>query len=191
MSWSPQRARRAAARGQGAGGDRGIRAATVLADAAFERLIADGLIGRTERELAIALEYDMRRRGAERPSFPSIIAAGAHGALPHAQPREVEVGRGDLVVIDWGARARRLLLRLHPDRRCRRARDGAREIYELVLEAQLAGLQAVRSGRGRPRVDSVARDVIEAAGHGSNSGMASATASDSRSTRRRGSRTLR
>ncbi|HEV3054894.1 MAG TPA: aminopeptidase P family N-terminal domain-containing protein, partial [Solirubrobacteraceae bacterium] len=59
-----------------------IRAATVLADTAFERLISDGLIGKTERDLAIALEFDMRQRGAERASFDPIIAAGPHGALP-------------------------------------------------------------------------------------------------------------
>ena len=61
-----------------------IRAAAALADAAFEHLVAGGLVGRTERELAVELEFDMRRRGAERPSFEPIVAAGAHGALPHA-----------------------------------------------------------------------------------------------------------
>jgi len=80
-----------------------IRTAAQLADAAFERIIRDGLIGRTEREVAIALEHDMRERGARRPSFDSIIAAGAHGALPHAQPRDVPIRAGELVVIDWGA----------------------------------------------------------------------------------------
>ena len=80
-----------------------IRAATVLADAAFEWLIGQGLVGRTEREVAIALEHEMRERGAQRPSFETIIASGAHGALPHAQPRDLPIGAGELVVIDWGA----------------------------------------------------------------------------------------
>jgi Xaa-Pro aminopeptidase len=143
-----------------------IRAATVLADAAFERLIRDGLIGRTEREVAIALEHDMRERGADRASFGTIVAAGAHGALPHAQPREVEIKRGDLVVIDWGAEldgycsdCTRTLAAGEPG-------DEARDVYELVLEAQLAGLQAVKAGAGGREVDSVARAVIEAGGHG-------------------------
>src|SRR6185312_7367297 len=81
-----------------------IRAAAALADEAFEQLIAGGLVDRTERELALELEFDMRRRGAELPSFPPIVAAGPHGALPHASPRAVEVSRGDMVVIDWGAK---------------------------------------------------------------------------------------
>ena len=76
-----------------------IRIAAQLADAAFERIIRDGLIGRTEREVAIALEHDMRTRGARRPSFDSIVAAGPHGALPHAQPRDGPIRSGELVVV--------------------------------------------------------------------------------------------
>lgn len=147
-----------------------IRAATVLADAAFERLIRDGLVGRTERELAMALEYDMRERGAQRPSFETIVAAGPHGALPHAQPREVPIKAGQLVVIDWGAEL---------DGYCsdctRTVATGdpgseAREVYELVLEAQLAALAAVRADEGGRAVDGVARAIITEAGHGEHFG---------------------
>jgi Xaa-Pro aminopeptidase len=143
-----------------------IRAATALADAAFEWLINDGLIGRTERELAIALEHNMRQRGADRASFETIVAAGPHGALPHAQPREVEIKRGDMVVIDWGAEldgycsdCTRTVAAGEPGQQ-------ARSIYELVLEAQCAGLAAVKSGVGGRDVDGIARAVIDAAGHG-------------------------
>jgi Xaa-Pro aminopeptidase len=147
-----------------------IRAAAALADEAFEQLIAGGLVGRTERELALELEFDLRRRGAEQPSFSPIVAAGPHGALPHASPRAVEVRRGELVVIDWGAQ----LDGYCSD--CTRtlaagAVDGrAREIHQLVLDAQLAGLEAVKPGAGGREVDSVARDRIEAAGHGEHFG---------------------
>jgi Xaa-Pro aminopeptidase len=143
-----------------------IRAATALADAAFERLIRDGLIGRTEREVAIALEHDMRERGADRASFETIVAAGPHGALPHAQPREVEIRRGDMVVIDWGAEldgycsdCTRTVAAGKPD-------GLSREVYELVLEAQRAGLEAVKAGVDGREVDGIARAVIDAAGHG-------------------------
>lgn len=143
-----------------------IRAASALADAALERLLREGLVGRTERELALALEHDMRERGAERPAFETIVAAGAHGALPHAEPREVEIRSGQLVVIDWGAEL---------DGYCsdctRTVAAGdpgaeAREIYELVLEAELAGVQAVRSGQPGRDVDMAAREVIDRAGQG-------------------------
>jgi Xaa-Pro aminopeptidase len=143
-----------------------ITAATALADAAFERLLREPIIGRTERELALALENDLRQRGAERVSFETIVATGAHGALPHAQPRDVEIREGDLVVIDWGAQL---------DGYCsdctRTVAAGdpgteAQSAYELVLEAQLAGVQAVRAGRGGRDVDQVAREVIESGGYG-------------------------
>ena len=55
------------------------------------RVLEQGLAGRTERAVALELEQQMRRSGAEDPSFPSIVAAGPHGALPHAVPRDVEI----------------------------------------------------------------------------------------------------
>ena len=143
-----------------------IRAATVLADTAFERLISDGLIGKTERDLAIALEFDMRQRGAERASFDPIIAAGPHGALPHAQPREVEIRRGDIVVIDWGAELDGYCSDCTRTVAAGEPTGEAREIYELVLEAQLAGVNAVKAGADGRDVDGVARAVIDGGGHG-------------------------
>lgn len=143
-----------------------IKAATALADAALERLLRDGLVGRTERELAIALEHDMRVHGAPRVGFETIVAAGAHGALPHAQPRDVAIAHGDMVVIDWGAQL---------DGYCsdctRTVAAGdpgaeAGEIYELVLESQVAGVHAVAAGRGTQEVDGLVRELIAAAGHG-------------------------
>jgi Xaa-Pro aminopeptidase len=144
-----------------------IRAACELADAALREVLEAGLAGRSEREVAIDLELRMRRLGAASPSFPTIVAAGPHGALPHAEPRAEPIPRDTLVTIDWGA----LLDGYCSD--CTRTYatgerlpKGAREVYELVLHAQLAGLAAVRPGRNGKEVDAVAREVIEQAGHG-------------------------
>jgi Xaa-Pro aminopeptidase len=123
------------------------------------------VVGRTEREVALDLEFTMRRMGAEAVSFESIVAAGAHGALPHAQPREVAIPAGTLLVVDWGAQ----LDGYASD--CTRTfatgeldpRD--REIYDLVLRAQEEALAAVRPGLLGREVDAVARGVIDAAGH--------------------------
>src|SRR6185437_405200 len=147
-----------------------IQAAAALADAAFEQLIASGLVGRTERELALELEFHMRRRGAQQPSFPPIVAAGPHAALPHASPRAVEVRRGDLIVIDWGAQLDGYCSDCTRTVAAGDAGEHAREIYQLVLDAQLAGLGAVKPGAHGREVDSVARDRIEAAGHGEHFG---------------------
>ena len=147
-----------------------IRAASEAADEALTELLGDGLAGRTERELAVALTAGLRARGAEDVAFDPIVAAGAHGALPHATPRDVAVQTGQLVVIDWGARLEgycsdctRTLAVGEPTAR-------AREIYELVLAAQLAGLEAIKVGAGGREVDAAARGVIDAAGHGEHFG---------------------
>jgi Xaa-Pro aminopeptidase len=148
-----------------------IRAASELADAALREVLEAGLVGRSEREVAIDLELRMRRLGAQAPSFPSIVAAGPHAALPHAEPRAEEIPRDTLVTIDWGA----LLDGYCSD--CTRTYatgerlpEDAREVYELVLTAQLAGLAAVRAGPNGKELDAVAREVIERADHGEHFG---------------------
>ncbi|MDQ6836209.1 MAG: Xaa-Pro peptidase family protein [Actinomycetota bacterium] len=147
-----------------------IHAAARTADAALTSVLEQGLVGRTERDVAAALEQAMRAEGADRPSFDSIVAAGPHGALPHATPREVEVRRGDLVVIDWGAELGGYCSDCTRTVAAGSASAQASEIYELVLAAQLTGLEAVRAGAGGREVDAAARAVIEAAGHGEHFG---------------------
>jgi Xaa-Pro aminopeptidase len=148
-----------------------IRAASRLADEALRETLEAGVVGRAERDVAIELELRMRRLGAEGASFPSIVAAGAHGALPHAEPRAREIHKNALVTIDWGA--------LH-EGYCsdctrtyatgERISERAREVYELVLAAQEQALAAVRAGPNGKEVDAVARDLIEAAGEGEHFG---------------------
>jgi Xaa-Pro aminopeptidase len=143
-----------------------VRAAAKLADEALADVLTRGLAGRTERDVALDLEFTMRRMGAEAVSFPPIVASGAHGALPHAEPRDVEIPAGTLCVVDWGA----MLDGYASD--CTRTygtggdvdpRD--REVYEIVLQAQEAALAAVRPGPTGREVDAVARAIIDAAGH--------------------------
>jgi Xaa-Pro aminopeptidase len=142
-----------------------IRAAAELADEALGRVLEAGLAGRSERDVAIELELQMRRLGAQAASFPSIVASAAHGALPHAEPRDVEIARGVLVTIDWGA----VLDGYCSD--CTRTyatgplSQEAAAVYELVLHAQEAALAAVCAGIGGREVDAVARSIIEQADH--------------------------
>jgi Xaa-Pro aminopeptidase len=142
-----------------------IATAAELADGVYGWALERGLAGKTEREVARACEARIRELGAE-PSFPPIVAAGANGALPHAEPGEREIGTGELVVFDMGA----LLDGYCSD--CTRTfatgepGDEAREVYELVREAQAAGLGAVKAGVSGKDADAVPRKVIAAAGHG-------------------------
>jgi Xaa-Pro aminopeptidase len=147
-----------------------IAAAAALVDEIYGWLLEYGIVGRTERAVAIALEHEMRIRGASGPSFPSIVAAGEHGALPHAQPREVEIPRDTLVTIDIGA----VLDGYCSD--CTRTwatgdlSDELAEAYALVLRAQVTALDAVKPGPKGRELDAIARDIITAAGHGEHFG---------------------
>jgi Xaa-Pro aminopeptidase len=142
-----------------------IRAASELADQALSEVLEAGLLGRTEREVAIELELRMRRLGAQAPSFPSIVASGEHGALPHAEPRDVEIAAGVLVTIDWGAYLDGYCSDCTRTYATGKLAADAVEAYELVLSAQEAGLQAVRAGISGREVDEIARTIIDNAGH--------------------------
>jgi Xaa-Pro aminopeptidase len=142
-----------------------IAAASELADGVWRWSLERGLAGRTEREVARAAEARIRELGAD-PSFPAIVAAGPNGALPHAEPGERKIGRGELVVFDMGAKldgycsdGTRTFATGEPG-------EEARVVYEVVREAQAAALAAVVAGVGGEALDTVAREVIEAAGHG-------------------------
>lgn len=142
-----------------------IAAASELADEVWKWSIERGLAGRSEREVARAAEARIRELGGD-PSFPAIVAAGPNGALPHAEPGAREIGRGELVVFDMGAKldgycsdGTRTYATGDPG-------DEGRAVYEVVLAAQLAALEAIRSGVTGEVVDTVARKIIDAAGHG-------------------------
>ena len=146
-----------------------IAAAAAMADDALEEVLGGGLAGRSEREVALAIEDAVRRRGGE-PSFDSIVAGGANGSSPHAAPGSDPIAHGTLVTIDWGA----TVDGYHSD--CTRTfatgdiADELRDIYELVERAQAAALDAVRAGPEGREVDAIARDMIAAAGHGEHFG---------------------
>ena len=90
-----------------------IGAAAALVDEIYGWLLEFGIVGRTEREVAVALEHEMRLRGASGPSFDSIVASAEHGALPHATPRDVAIARRHAGHDRHRRGARRLLLGLH------------------------------------------------------------------------------
>jgi Xaa-Pro aminopeptidase len=143
-----------------------IRAAAAIATEAYEDLRERGLAGRTEREVALTLTRSLEDRGAEGPSFAAIVAAGPHGALSHAVPRDVEIPGGTLMVIDLGARVDGYCSDCTRTLATGPLEDGALEVYELVRRAQAEALRAVQAGASRKAVDAVARDIIEAAGYG-------------------------
>jgi Xaa-Pro aminopeptidase len=119
----------------------------------------------TETDLAAELEYQMRRNGAEKPAFDTIVAAGANSALPHAQPSTEILGSNRLLLIDMGAMqagyASDMTRMLHLGKPGQKAR----KLYKAVLEAQLAGISAVRENTTAGAVDRTTRNVLKAHGY--------------------------
>lgn len=145
-----------------------LRQACAAGDVALAGMVAAGGLraGRTEREVARDLEERMREAGAEGPSFDTIVAAGAHAAIPHHAPTDAPLVDGDLLTMDFGA----LVDGYHSDM-TRTVVVGTPErwqcdLHDLVASAAAAGRAALAPGVATRDVDAAARDVITAAGFG-------------------------
>jgi Xaa-Pro aminopeptidase len=141
-----------------------------MTDQAFEAVLGAIEPGRTEREVAIRLERTMIDLGADGPAFDTIVASGPHAAIPHHSPGDRALQRGDLVVIDFGARYHGYHADMTRTVCLGPPEPWQRELHELVAKAQLAGVAAVQPGVDAGDVDAAARSIIEAAGHGGHFG---------------------
>ena len=146
-----------------------IAEASKLADAALKQTVENGFLGKTEREVADYFEAKVRGFGGTL-SFDTIVAAGPNGAQPHAEPGEREIRAGELIVFDMGAKldgycsdGTRTYATGDPG-------EEGRRVYETVLAAQLAALDAIRPGEKGEDIDQAARKVIDDAGHGEHFG---------------------
>jgi Xaa-Pro aminopeptidase len=141
-----------------------IRRSVLTNSAAYEKTIARLKTGSSENDLAAELEYQMRRLGAEKAAFDTIVASGARSALPHAQPTPEPILNDRLLLIDMGAVQAGYCSDM--TRMLHRGKPGAkaRQLYKAVLEAQLAAVDAVRENRTANAVDRVARKVLKAHG---------------------------
>jgi Xaa-Pro aminopeptidase len=144
-----------------------MRRAAAIAAELYEWLVSDyELAGHTERQVALALEIRAKEMGADGLSFPSIVAAGANGALPHAEPGEAEIPRDALVIVDLGCIVDGYCSDCTRTFATGSLEEDAASVYRLVQEAQAAALAEVRAGVECREVDAVARRIIEAAGYG-------------------------
>jgi Xaa-Pro aminopeptidase len=142
-----------------------IRRAAAIADAALSEVLEMLGTGRTEAEVALALDTAMRRLGAEDRAFDTIVASGPNAAKPHARPSQRPIRVGDPVVIDFGAvcdgyrsdMTRTFCVGGEP-------KGDLARVFEVVGEAQAAGVAAVRAGVGAADVDRACRDIVAAAG---------------------------
>jgi Xaa-Pro aminopeptidase len=143
-----------------------LRTACELTCRAFDEVLPSVRPGITERELAVALERRMVDLGADGPGFDTIVASGPNGAIPHHVPTGRPIARGDLVTMDLGARYAGYHADMTRTVAVGEPADWQREIYQLVAEAQRAGVAAARPGADVQDVDAAARRLITDAGYG-------------------------
>ena len=141
-----------------------IRKAVNTNSAAFDAAIKKARTGMTETGLAAEIDYQQRRRGASGTAFDTIVAFGEKTALPHAHPASVKLGNDEIILIDAGARQdgytsdmTRMLCVGKVDARLK-------QLYQAVLESQLAAIDAIRAGVPAHKVDQAARTVLKTHG---------------------------
>jgi len=143
-----------------------IERAVALADEGFTHILNFIKPGVSERDLNVELEFYLRRRGATAMSFPSIVASGPRGALPHGEPTDRQVQSGEFITLDFGVLVDRYCSDMTRTVAVGKINEEQKKVYETVLKAQLAGIAAVAAGKVGRDVDAVARDVIAKAGYG-------------------------
>ncbi|HEU4569051.1 MAG TPA: aminopeptidase P family protein [Gemmatimonadales bacterium] len=144
-----------------------IRAAGALAEEALAEVVATVRVGESELVIGARLEEALRRRGSEWHPFPTIVASGPRSALPHARTSPREVGRGEFLLVDFGAQlggycsdiTRTFVVGGAPDER-------QRAVYEVVEEAARRAREGVRAGMTGREGDQLARKPIAERGYG-------------------------
>lgn len=141
-----------------------------IGDMAFSHILNYIKPGRTELDIAAELESYMKRNGATGLSFDTIVASGPNSSMPHAVPTDRKVSEGDFVTMDFGCVYKGYCSDMTRTISIGRADRLHKEIYSIVLKAQLAALDAVKAGKKGCEVDKVARDIITDRGYGPNFG---------------------
>ncbi len=144
-----------------------IAAAAALAQDALSEVLPGIRPGQTEVAVAARLEHALRSRGSEWHPFPTIVASGPRSALPHARSSTRAIGRGEWLLLDFGAQVAGYCADLTRTVVVGARADGRqREVYELVRDAQRVARERVRAGMTGREADALARDIIAGAGYG-------------------------
>ncbi|MBQ8952269.1 MAG: aminopeptidase P family protein [Eubacterium sp.] len=144
-----------------------LRQAEHIGDMAFNDILGILKPGMTELEVAAELEYRMKCHGAEGFSFDTIAASGVHSSMPHAIPTDKKLEDGDFLTLDFGCLYGGYCSDMTRTVCIGKADDEKKAVYNKVLEAQLAVLDAVKPGLVCKDVDAIARNIIRDAGYGS------------------------
>ena len=143
-----------------------LQRAEAIGDAAFNDLLKILKTGMTELEVAAELEYLMKKHGAERLSFETIVASGPNSSMPHAVPTDRKIMQGDFLTMDFGCCYQGYCSDMTRTVGFGKLEARQAEIYDTVLQAQKAALAVIRAGITGEEADRAARDIIEGAGYG-------------------------
>lgn len=143
-----------------------MKKAQAIADNAFAEVLALLRSGMTELEIAAELEYRMKKAGAAKTSFDTIVASGPHSSMPHAICTERKLSPGDFVTMDFGCCYDGYCSDMTRTVVIGRASEEQRQIYQTVLDAQTAALKILEAGKSGREVDAAARSLIAERGYG-------------------------
>ena len=143
-----------------------MTAAQRIAEGALEQILKEIRPGMTEKEIAARLNYLMVSAGAEKTAFDTIVASGPNGSMPHAVPGMRKVREGDFITMDFGCVYKGYCSDMTRTVALGRPSDEMRNVYDIVLQAQLAGIAAAKAGVTGAVIDGAARKVIPDAGYG-------------------------
>jgi len=147
-----------------------IETACELVDRTYEHMLGFIKPGMTERDVALELEFYMRANGADSTSFSTIVVSGVRSSLPHGGPTDKVLEKGDFVTLDFGAYMNGYCSDITRTVVLGEPTDRHREIYDIVLEAQLTALERIRPGMTGKEADAIARDLIARYGYGEHFG---------------------
>ncbi|NJH87118.1 M24 family metallopeptidase [Staphylococcus agnetis] len=147
-----------------------IDKAAQIVDEAYQYILKIVEPGMTEIDVKAHLESKMLHLGSEKTSFDTIVASGYRGALPHGLASNKVIERGDMVTLDFGAYYDGYASDITRTFAVGEPSAQMKEIYEIVLESQMTAVNQIRPGLTGKEVDSIARNIIEAAGYGKHFG---------------------
>ncbi|MBO8154815.1 MAG: aminopeptidase P family protein [Bacillaceae bacterium] len=143
-----------------------LKEACEIADAAFEHILSYIKPGVKEIDIANELEFYMRKKGASSSSFDIIVASGYRSALPHGVASEKSIENGELVTLDFGAYYKGYCSDITRTVAVGEISDELRKIYDIVLQAQLRGMEGLKAGITSKQADDLTRDYIKEQGYG-------------------------
>ncbi len=143
-----------------------IKNAQEITDRAFSYILDKIKVGVTEKELALQLEFFMRKNGSEGVAFDFIVVSGKNTSLPHGVPTDKKIEYGDLVTMDFGAVVGGYRSDMTRTVAVGFVSDKQREVYNTVLSAQNAALEKIKAGEICCEIDAVSRNIISKAGYG-------------------------